>query len=82
MTGSLLTPKEVAALFRVGVKCIWRRCQEGRMVPPPVLPGPPYRFSAVQVQQVLDGTYQAKPEPGAARKFFGRGARVMAGGRS
>ena len=78
----LLTAAEVAAHFRVGVKTIWRRCEERRMVPPPVLERP-YRFSAAQVQQVIDGTY-AEPfraAPGTPRKCFAKAARAADGGR-
>ena len=76
----LLTAAEVAAKFRITVKSIWRRCEERRMVPPPVLERP-YRFSALQVQQVIDGTYVTPPRrvPGAPRRFFGT-ARAVSGG--
>lgn len=76
----LLTAAEVAAKFRITTKSIWRRCEERRMVPPPVLERP-YRFSALQVQQVIDGTYVTPPRrvPGAPRRFFGAAARHEAG---
>jgi hypothetical protein len=72
----LLTPREVAAHYKVGVKTIWSRCQKGTMVPPPAMPGPPYRFSAAQVQQVLDGTYTAPAPLGTPRRFFAKSSRL------
>lgn len=75
-TDRLLTARQVAAIFQVEVTTIWRRCEEGRMVPPPVLRRP-YRFSPVQVQQVIEGTYRdpLAQQPGR-RRFFARGARA------
>lgn len=70
---TLLTCQQVADRFQVKVTTIWRRCQQGRMVPPPV-PGYRYRFSPVQVQQVIDGTYRATTvqtrTKGQRRQYF------------
>lgn len=76
MSDRLLTAKDVAALYRVQVTTIWRRCEQGRMVPAPVLERP-YRFSATQVQQVLDGSWVAQA-PTGRRQFFRRGAQARA----
>lgn len=74
----LLTAAEVAARYGLKLKTIYRRCDERRMVPPPVMVRP-FRFNAQQVQQVIDGTY-VHPKPaqvGTPRRFFAK-----AGGRS
>lgn len=71
----LMTPEEVAVLFKLKVSTIWRRCEEGRMFPPPVQRRP-YRFSALQVQQVLDGTLREPERQTGRRKYFTRVAAV------
>lgn len=73
---TLLTVPEVAARYQVKVSTIWRRCQQGRMVPPPVLERP-YRFSPAQVQQVIDGTWAPPDAVASRRRFFARHARAQ-----
>lgn len=74
MSEPLMTCKDVATLFRLLPVTISRRCKAGTMQPPPVLTRP-YRFSPVQVRQVLAGEWRTPP---SGKTFFARGKAARA----
>lgn len=74
--GVVLNTEDMAALLDVKRSTIWRRCEQGRMVPPPIMERP-YRFSPLQVQQVIDGAWPKQVSHGR-RQFFRRGAQARA----